>query len=104
VARSRPAARVGHLDEGAIDSYTFFAIAGDRVALQLTTSPRVAGPRAHGVRPRRRRRGQRARRQCRDHIVHRLGDRVYTVVVYDWSSGFTATGDYELDFTRTPGP
>jgi hypothetical protein len=28
---------------------------------------------------------------------------VYTVVVYDWSSGFTATGDYELDFTRTPG-
>jgi len=34
-------AAFGHLDEGAIDSYTFFAIAGDRVALQLTTSPRV---------------------------------------------------------------
>jgi hypothetical protein len=29
---------------------------------------------------------------------------VYTVVVYDWSSGWMATGDYQLGFTRTPGP
>lgn len=95
----------GHLDEGAIDSYTYFAIAGDHIALQLTdlaAGPLVPaftvyGP-AGGV------------------VTSALGGDVasksfavaatgvYTVVVYDWSSGFTATGDYELDFTRTPGP
>jgi hypothetical protein len=98
-------AAFGHLDEGAIDSYTFFAIASDRVTLQVTdlaAGPLVPaftvyGP-AGGV------------------VVNALGadvasksfavaaTGVYTVVVYDWSSGFVGTGDYELDFTRTPGP
>jgi len=94
-----------HLEEGAIDSYTFTAGQGESVFLRVVDLDNAAmvpaftiyGP-AGGV------------------VTNVVSGSVasfsfaaavagtYTVVVYDWSSGFTATGDYELDFTRTPGP
>jgi len=98
-------AAFGHLDEGALDSYTFTAIAGDRVALRMTDL--AAGPLVPAFT---------VYRPTGAVVVNALGSDVattsftvpvtgvYTVVAYDWSTGFTDTGDYELDFTRTPGP
>ncbi|HET7505875.1 MAG TPA: hypothetical protein VFK02_32875, partial [Kofleriaceae bacterium] len=94
-----------HLEEGALDSYTFFAIAGERVTLQLTDL--AAGPLVPSFT---------VYRPTGAVVVNASGGDVanaafavpvtgvYTVVVYDWSSGWTATGDYRLAFTRTPGP
>jgi hypothetical protein len=94
-----------HLDEGALGSYTFSAISGDRVALQMTDL--AAGPLVPAFT---------VYNPSGGVVVNALGASVastsftvsltgvYTVVVYDWSSGWMATGDYALGFTRTPGP
>jgi hypothetical protein len=94
----------GHLNEGALDSYTFSAAAGEGIALRVTDLangalvPGIAvyGPTGSGV------------TSTSGSSVAGLGfaapvTGTYTVLVYDVSSGFLATGDYRLYYTKAPG-
>jgi hypothetical protein len=93
----------GHLDEGALDSYTFAANVGQGFTLKMTD---VAGgplmPKITVYDPT----GAIAGSARANDVatltlqVHSTG--IYTVVLADSSAGFVAAGDYDLYFTIAP--
>jgi hypothetical protein len=94
---------LGHIDEGEVDSYTFTASAGEGILLRLTDlaggafTPwfTVYGPAGNVVTSAR---GTDVAE--RSFVAPSTG--TYTVVVYDSTAGLAQTGDYELDYVKTP--
>lgn len=94
---------LGHIDEGELDSYRFTATAGEGIMLRVTdiaggafvpelnlydaAGKLVNWARASDV-------------ASLDLAAPSTG--TYTLVVFDSSTGFAATGDYRLDYAKTP--
>ena len=94
---------LGHIDEGELDSYTFTANAGDGIMLRVTDLAGGAFVPAFNIYDST---GKfvnwtsGANVASLDFTAPSTG--TYTLVVYDSSSGLASTGDYELDYTKTP--
>lgn len=102
-ALSSGSATAGHLDKGELDSYSFAAVAGHPVQLQVTDL--AAGPlwmafAVYGPAGNLLSTTSGATVAARTFTPTITG--VYTLVVYDASTGLAATGDYELDYAMAP--
>jgi hypothetical protein len=93
-----------HLDEGALDSYTFAANAGQTIVLQMTDL--AGGPLAPRITVYDPTGAIAATGKANDVAAVTFqapSNGTYTVVLADSSDGFVATGDYELYFIAAPG-
>jgi hypothetical protein len=92
-----------HIDEGELDSYTFAAATGQSITLRVTDiaggsfSPGlwVYGPAGNFVSS-----AQGTTVALKSFAAPSSG--TYTLVISDQSSGLASTGDYQLDYTKTP--
>jgi hypothetical protein len=96
--------RSGHIDKGAVDSYTFDAMMGERVDIRVTDVAgrplvpafSVYGPdgasMAHNASP-----------DVAGDGFAAAKSGTYTVIVYDGSGSLDQVGDYQLYFTKAPG-
>ena len=96
---------LAHIDEGELDSYTFAALTGDTIGLTVTDlaggalwpQMNIYGPAGNLVTWVN---GQ----NVASRSLRAPSTGTYTVVVFDVSNGWASTGDYRLDYARTPGP
>jgi hypothetical protein len=93
----------GHMDKGALDSYTFTAATGESIALRVADIaggalwPEVViyGPTGSQV-------SWGAGPDVASAMLVAPSTGTYTAVVFDISSGAAATGDYNLYYIKAP--
>jgi len=96
--------KLGTIEKGELDSYTFTAASGEGIMLRatdvaggaLTPAFYVYGPAGNLI-------SSASGANVAGEALPAPSTGTYTVVVFDWSSGLASTGDYKLYYTRAPG-